>query len=187
MYGSILSRVTVSPLHSRRAPMLAAESPLPSDERTPPVMKINFVLLYMTHSMDRERKKLVEVFGIVHPAHEFRRLRSRVPVAKTTTFGPMLNELCCSWSRNLFGVGCRAVGAARTRKWIYHQNRTTSETCRNNWSFCGSIHEEPFCKKLSVNTLPKALGLATASRTGTSHLNLQFTPCQNSVYLPVVL
>jgi hypothetical protein len=36
--------VTVSPLLSRRAPMAADARPLPSDESTPPVMKMNFVL-----------------------------------------------------------------------------------------------------------------------------------------------
>jgi hypothetical protein len=35
--------VTLSPLASRRAPKEAAASPLPIEETTPPVTKINFV------------------------------------------------------------------------------------------------------------------------------------------------
>src|SRR5215510_10901774 len=42
MYGSILSRVTFSPRASSNAPREAAASPLPSEETTPPVTKMNF-------------------------------------------------------------------------------------------------------------------------------------------------
>src|SRR5215467_6535523 len=43
MYGSILSIVTLRPRLSSSAPMDAAASPLPSEETTPPVTKINLV------------------------------------------------------------------------------------------------------------------------------------------------
>src|SRR5260221_146468 len=45
MYGSILSSVTRSPRPSSSAPSDAAASPLPSDETTPPLTKMNLVLL----------------------------------------------------------------------------------------------------------------------------------------------
>src|SRR5438093_13162983 len=41
-YGSNFSRLTVKPRLSRRHPMDADASPLPSDETTPPVTNINF-------------------------------------------------------------------------------------------------------------------------------------------------
>ena len=41
--GSSFCRVTRNPRLSIRAPMEAAANPFPRDERTPPVMKINFV------------------------------------------------------------------------------------------------------------------------------------------------
>ena len=43
MYGSILSRVTFSPLVSMSAPMEAEANPLPNEDTTPPVTKINLV------------------------------------------------------------------------------------------------------------------------------------------------
>src|SRR5437667_220887 len=42
MYGSILRRVTWKPRASSSDPMEAAASPLPRDETTPPVTKMNF-------------------------------------------------------------------------------------------------------------------------------------------------
>ena len=45
MYGSSFWKVTVKPLASSSEPMDAAESPLPSEESTPPVMKMNLVFL----------------------------------------------------------------------------------------------------------------------------------------------
>src|SRR5258705_3944832 len=43
MYGSILSIVTLRPRLSNRAPIDAAARPLPKDETTPPVTKMNLV------------------------------------------------------------------------------------------------------------------------------------------------
>ncbi len=48
MYGSSFWNVTLNPLASRRAPMEAAASPLPKDDSTPPVIKINFVFIIET-------------------------------------------------------------------------------------------------------------------------------------------
>jgi hypothetical protein len=42
MYGSSFMMVTRMPRASSRAPMAAEERPLPSDESTPPVTKMNF-------------------------------------------------------------------------------------------------------------------------------------------------
>src|SRR5215470_9599830 len=44
MYGSIFCRVTRKPRASRREPMDAAASPLPSEDTTPPVTKMNLVV-----------------------------------------------------------------------------------------------------------------------------------------------
>src|SRR5712692_10525082 len=43
MYGSIFWHVTRKPRASRRHPIEAAASPLPSDDTTPPVTKMYFV------------------------------------------------------------------------------------------------------------------------------------------------
>ena len=43
MYGSILKMVTFSPRLSSKAPIEAEARPLPSDETTPPVTKMNLV------------------------------------------------------------------------------------------------------------------------------------------------
>ena len=43
MYGSILSSVTLSPRLSINAPMEAEANPLPNDDTTPPVTKMNLV------------------------------------------------------------------------------------------------------------------------------------------------
>src|SRR5881275_938254 len=48
MYGSILSSVTCRPRASSSAPSEADARPLPSDETTPPVTKMNLVLLPCT-------------------------------------------------------------------------------------------------------------------------------------------
>src|SRR5512143_1588272 len=61
MYGSIFRRVTVRPLHSINAPMLAADNPFPREERTPPVMNMNLVLLYMTCSRSTQEFDLPTV------------------------------------------------------------------------------------------------------------------------------
>jgi len=45
MYGSSLRWVIFSPRFSSRAPRLAEERPLPSEETTPPVTKMNLVRL----------------------------------------------------------------------------------------------------------------------------------------------
>src|SRR5579863_7013729 len=45
MYGSILSSVTCSPRASSSAPSEAAASPLPNEDTTPPLTKMNLVLL----------------------------------------------------------------------------------------------------------------------------------------------
>src|SRR5262252_3997210 len=49
MYGSILTSVTLSPRASSKAPMDADATPLPSDDTTPPVTKMNlvFAVLFM--------------------------------------------------------------------------------------------------------------------------------------------
>src|SRR5262249_33676365 len=44
MYGSIFCRVTRKPRASRREPMDAAASPLPNEDTTPPVTKMNLVV-----------------------------------------------------------------------------------------------------------------------------------------------
>jgi hypothetical protein len=43
IYGSNFWKVTVSPRLSRRAPIDAAAKPLPREESTPPVIKMNLV------------------------------------------------------------------------------------------------------------------------------------------------
>ncbi len=43
MYGSNLTAVTLRPRAWRSAPIEAAESPLPKEETTPPVTKMNLV------------------------------------------------------------------------------------------------------------------------------------------------
>ena len=43
MYGSTLIKETDSPLYSKRAPKDAAAIPFPSDETTPPVIKMYLV------------------------------------------------------------------------------------------------------------------------------------------------
>jgi hypothetical protein len=43
MYGSSLFKETFKPLASKRAPIDAAAMPLPSEETTPPVIKMYFV------------------------------------------------------------------------------------------------------------------------------------------------
>src|SRR5689334_718802 len=50
MYGSILSIVTLRPRLSSSAPIDAAASPLPRDETTPPVTKINLVFTVAINS-----------------------------------------------------------------------------------------------------------------------------------------
>src|SRR5258705_3437452 len=45
MYGSALTIVTVRPRASSSAPIDAEATPLPSDDTTPPVTKMNLVLL----------------------------------------------------------------------------------------------------------------------------------------------
>lgn len=45
IYGSSFWRVMVNPLLSRSAPIDAEAIPLPSDETTPPVTKMNLVLI----------------------------------------------------------------------------------------------------------------------------------------------
>jgi hypothetical protein len=44
MYGSTLIKETDRPLDSRRAPIEAAAMPFPSEETTPPVMKIYLLI-----------------------------------------------------------------------------------------------------------------------------------------------
>jgi hypothetical protein len=43
MYGSIFNIVTLSPRLSNSAPMEAEANPLPNDDTTPPVTKMNLV------------------------------------------------------------------------------------------------------------------------------------------------
>src|SRR5215203_1276365 len=52
MYGSILSIVTFRPRLSRSAPRDADASPLPSDDTTPPVTKMNLVLAFFALNAD---------------------------------------------------------------------------------------------------------------------------------------
>src|SRR5215813_3917608 len=62
MYGSILSSVTRKPRASSNEPMEAAASPLPRDETTPPVTKMNFdvtedLLLSTAPASSRQRPR----------------------------------------------------------------------------------------------------------------------------------
>ena len=50
MYGSILTMVTFKPRASKSAATEAAEIPLPSDETTPPVTKIKWVIGFLVQS-----------------------------------------------------------------------------------------------------------------------------------------
>ena len=52
MYGSTLIKETESPLDSRRAPIDAAAIPFPSDETTPPVIKMYLVLAIIKFNHD---------------------------------------------------------------------------------------------------------------------------------------
>src|SRR5580765_881745 len=53
MYGSIFCSVTRSPRDSRSEPIEAAASPLPREDTTPPVTKMNFALT-LTPPFDRD-------------------------------------------------------------------------------------------------------------------------------------
>src|SRR4030095_6075491 len=62
MYGSILSIVTLRPLLSNSAPIDAAARPLPKDETTPPVTKMNLVFTVAIASFH-----LIRFAGSVQP------------------------------------------------------------------------------------------------------------------------
>src|SRR6187549_2173773 len=50
-YGSNFSRFTLNPRLSSRQPIEADANPLPKDETTPPVTKMNFLSIYISPSL----------------------------------------------------------------------------------------------------------------------------------------
>src|SRR4029450_6823704 len=74
MYGSILTSVTRRPRASRSAPIDAEATPLPSDDTTPPVTKMNFVFdpLFAMPTPPRQSgpARAPEAVGDHHRRHE---------------------------------------------------------------------------------------------------------------------
>ena len=66
MYGSILAMVTFKPRASRSAATEAAEIPLPSDETTPPVTKIKWVIESLVQS-SLKRPTMLRNFTVLCP------------------------------------------------------------------------------------------------------------------------
>src|SRR4029453_1638367 len=84
MYGSILTSVTRRPRASRSAPIDAEATPLPSDDTTPPVTKMNFVFdpLFVMHTPRRTDPR-DRAPAASHPVHHAPPARGGGPPAPT--------------------------------------------------------------------------------------------------------